>query len=89
MRAVKNAFARSGYDLRYSRRRERAGYYFANDPATLGESVKKEIAGAIRELDDAQIEIYKKMSPAQKFYQAASIINLGNTVSKINYPHRP
>ena len=88
MRVVKKAFAQSGYDLRYSRRSGRSGYYFANEPDALGESVKREIAGAIRELDDAQFEIYKKMSPAQKFSQAASIINLGNTVSKINHPER-
>ena len=88
MRVVKKAFARSGYDLRYNRRNGRSGYYFANEPDALGESVKREIARAVRELDDAQIEIYKQMSPAQKFYQAASITNLGNLVRKINQPER-
>ena len=87
MRVVKKAFARSGYDLRYSRRNGRSGYYFANEPA-LGEKVKREIAGAVREFDDAQIEIYKQMSPAQKFYQAVSITDLGNLVRKINQPKR-
>lgn len=86
MRVVKKAFTQSGYHLRYSRRIEWSGYYFANEPDALGESVKREIAGAVRELDDAQIEIYRQMSPAQKFYQAVSIINLGNTVRQINHP---
>lgn len=84
MRVVKKAFAQSGYHLRYSRRIGRSGYYFANEPDALGESVKREIAGATRELDDAQTEIYRQMSPAQKVYQAVSIINLGNTVRQIN-----
>ena len=86
MRVVKEALRRAGYELKYSRRKERSGYYLANEPA-LGEKVKKEIAGAVRELDDAQIEIYKKMSPAQKFYQSASIIDLGRQVQKRQHIH--
>ncbi len=86
MRVVKKALRRTGYELQYSRKKERSGYYFANEPA-LGEKVKREIAGAVRELDDAQIEIYKKMSPAQKFYQSASIIDLGRQVQKRQHIH--
>lgn len=86
MRVVKEALRRAGYELKYSRRKERSGYYLANEPA-LGEKVKKEIAGAIRELNDAQIEIYRQMSPAQKFYQSASIIDLGRQVQKRQRVH--
>ena len=42
---------------------------------------KSEIAGAIAELDEEQVKIYKDMSPAQKFYQATSIIDFGKRVS--------
>ena len=84
MRVVKKAFSQSGYHLRYSRKNGQSGYYFVNEPDALGESVKREIAGAIRELDDAQIEIYRMLPPSQKFYQAASIINLSKTVRQIN-----
>ena len=86
MRVVKEALRRAGYELKYSRKKERSGYYLADEPA-LGEDVKKEIAGAVRELDDAQIEIYKRMTPAQKFYQSASIIDLAREIQKRQRVH--
>ena len=86
MRIAKKAFKQSGYELKYSQKKERSGYYLVNQPA-LGEKMRKEIAGAVHELDDAQIEIYKQMSPAQKFYQSASIIDLGRQVQKLRRVH--
>jgi hypothetical protein len=80
MRVVKAAIKRAGFDLKYSRAGDRPGYYIAGD-AILHPDVKKEIAGALDEIDQEQIEIYKRISPAQKFYQACSIINLGKKVS--------
>jgi hypothetical protein len=80
MRVVKAALKRAGFDLKYSRTGEKPGYYFAGE-APLHPDVRKEIAGALQEIDPEQIEIYKHISPAQKFYQACSIINLGRKVS--------
>jgi hypothetical protein len=80
MRVVKAALKRAGFDLKYSRAGEKPGYYFAGE-SPLHPDVKKEIAGALKEIDQEQIEIYKHISPAQKFYQACSIINLGRKVS--------
>ena len=80
MRVVKAAIKRAGLDLKYSRSGERPGYYIAGE-AFLHPDVKKEIAGALDEIDQEQIEIYKRISPTQKFYQACSIITLSKKVS--------
>ena len=80
MRVVKAALKRAGFELKYSRTGDHLGYYIAGE-GHLHPDVKKEIAGALSEIDQEQIEIYKRISPAQKFYQACSIINLGKKVS--------
>jgi hypothetical protein len=80
MRVVKAAMKRAGLDLKYSRAGDRPGYYIAGE-AFLHPDVKKEIAGALDEIDQKQIEFYKHISPAQKFYQACSIINLSKKIS--------
>jgi hypothetical protein len=80
MRVVKAALKEAGFDLKYSRTGEKPGYYFAGE-ASLHPDINKEIAGALKEIDPEQIKIYKHISPAQKFYQACSIINLARKVS--------
>ena len=80
MRVVKAALKQAGFDLKYSRTEGKSGYYLVGEDS-LHPDVKKEIAGALDEIDQEQIEIYKRISPAQKFYQACSIINLSKKVS--------
>ncbi|MFN2303532.1 MAG: hypothetical protein ACK2TV_07345 [Anaerolineales bacterium] len=80
MRVVKAALKRAGFELKYSRTGDHLGYYIAGE-GHLHPDVKKEIAGALSEIDQEQIEIYKRIPTAQKFYQACSIINLGKKVS--------
>ena len=80
MRVVKAALKQAGLDLKYSRAGDRPGYYIVGE-ASLNPDVKKEIANALNEIDQEQIEIFQRISPAQKFYQACSIINLGKKVS--------
>jgi len=80
MRVVKAALKQIGFDLKFSRSEDKLGYYFAGEDS-LHPDVKKELAGALDEIDQEQIEIYKRISPAQKFYQACSIINLAKKVS--------
>lgn len=86
MRVVKAALKRAGFDLKYSRAGDHPGYYIAGEPS-LHQDVKKEIAGALDEIDQGQIEIYKRIPPAQKFYQACSIINLSKKVSMQGNTH--
>ena len=80
MRVVKQALKEAGFEVKYSRRKNESGYYLAGG-SRLSIEVKKEIAGAIAELDEEQMKIYKDMSAAQKFYQATSIIDFGKRVS--------
>jgi len=80
MCVVKAALKQIDFDLKFSRSMDKPGYYFAGEDS-LHPDVKKEIAGALDEIDQEQIEIYKRISPAQKFYQACSIINLAKKVS--------
>ena len=80
MRVVKAALKQAGFDLKYSRTGNRPGYYIVGK-APLHPDVKKELSGALNEIDQEQIEIYQRISSAQKFYQACSIINLGKKVS--------
>lgn len=79
MRVVKTALQHAGYELKYSRTLERPGYYFAGN-APLHPQVIKEIAGALGELDPLQIEIFRRLSPAQKFAQACALIDLARRV---------
>jgi hypothetical protein len=80
MRVVKAALKRSGHDLKYSRGLERPGYYLAREPS-LHPDEERAIRAALRELDPRQVEIYRRISPAQKFAQACSITNLARRVS--------
>ncbi len=80
MRGLKAALRRSGYALKYSRKLQRPGYYLVGEPA-LHPDVEKAVRAALRELDPLQIEIYKRMSPAQKFVQACSITDLAREVA--------
>ena len=80
MRVVKNALRHAGYELNYSRKQDKPGYYLAGEP-DLHPDEEKAIRAALRELDPHQIEIYRRISPAQKFFQACSITNLAKRVS--------
>jgi hypothetical protein len=80
MRAVKSALKSSGYQLKYSRRLDQSRYYLAGEPA-LHPDVERAIREALGEWDPSQIEIYKHLSPAQKFFQACSITNLASKVT--------
>jgi hypothetical protein len=72
LRAVKQAFRAAGYRLAYRRNKPRPGYYLVGEPP-VSEQVSQELAGAARELDLAQMEIFRKMSPAQRATLGASI----------------
>jgi len=86
MRVVKAALKQAGFDLKYSRAGDRPGYYIAGG-SSLHLNVITEITGALGEIDQEQIEIYKFIPPAQKFFQACSIINLGKKISMQGIAH--
>ena len=80
MRFVRKAFSEAGYVLKYSRSHETPGYYLKGE-GRLHEDIQTAIRGALAELDDAQIEIYRHLPPSQKFSQATSMIDFGRKVS--------
>jgi hypothetical protein len=80
MRVVKAALRHAGHELKYSRKSEQPGYFIAGEPA-LHPDMQKALVAALNEVDPRQIAIYKNLPPAQKFFQACSIINLAKKVS--------
>lgn len=80
MRFVKQAFSQSGNVLRYSRSIKSPGYYL-EDTSRLHEELSQAIHGALGELDRRQLAVIRNLSPAQKFFQAVSMIDLGRRVS--------
>jgi len=49
--------------------------YSRKDPIVVTERMRRQIAGAVAELDLAQIAISRKLTPAERTWQAASMID--------------
>src|SRR5690349_4648316 len=61
MRFVKQAFEAAGYRLLYSRNKQQPGYYLDGQPA-LSSEIKQVLKGSAAEVDQRQIDIYRKLS---------------------------
>ena len=72
IRAVKLAFRAAGYNLAYRRNKPNPGYYLVGEPP-VSRQISEELAGAAAEMDLAQMEILKKMLPAERAALGASI----------------
>jgi hypothetical protein len=79
MRVVKQAFQAAGQRLLYSRSRERPGYYLLGQPP-LSPELRQVLAGSVAEVDARQIEIYQRLSPAERFRQGCSISDTARQV---------
>ena len=79
MRLVCQAFKAAGYQLAYSRRPTRPGYYLVGQP-TLHPDLARTLAGSIAEVDPAQIAIFRRMSPQERFRLGASISDTARKV---------
>lgn len=79
MRFVKQAFEAAGYQLLYSRKKEQPGYYLDGQPA-LSSEFKQVLKGSAAEVDQRQIDIYRKLSFAERFNQGCSISDTARTV---------
>jgi hypothetical protein len=71
MRFVKQAFEAVGYRLLYSRNKQQPGYYLAGQPE-LSSEIKQVLKGSASEVDQRQIDIYRKLSFAERFHQGCS-----------------
>ena len=72
MRFVKQAFEAAGYRLLYSRKTQQPGYYLEGQPALRSE-IKQVLMGSAAEVDQRQIDIYRRLSFAERFHQGCSI----------------
>ena len=79
MRFVKQAFEAMGYRLLYSRNKQQPGYYLDGQPA-LSSEIKRVLTGSAAEVDERQIEIYRKLSFAERSYQGCSISDTAHKV---------
>ena len=79
MRLVKQSFEVAGYRLLYSRNKQRPGYYLDGQPA-LSSEIKQVLKGSAVEVDQRQIEVYLKLSFADRFHQGCSISDTARKV---------
>jgi len=79
MHIVKQAFRAAGYVLLYSRNKQQLGYYLQGQPA-LSPEFRKVLKGSAAEVDQRQIDIYHRLSPADRFYQGCSISDTARKV---------
>jgi hypothetical protein len=79
MRLVKQAFETAGHQLRYSRNKNQPGYYLDEQPTLLSE-IKQILKTSAAEVDQRQIDIYHKLSPADRFRQGCSISDTARKV---------
>ena len=76
---MRQALKAAGYQLAYSREPHRPGYYLIGQPP-LGENLSRILDGSIAEVDPAQIAIWRKMSPAERFRLGCSISDTARQV---------
>lgn len=79
LRIVKKAFEAGGYRLLYSRKKQQPGYYLDGQPA-LSSEFKQVLKGSAAEVDQRQIDIYRKLSFAERFHQGCSISDTARKV---------
>jgi hypothetical protein len=79
MQVVKRAFQAAGFHLAFSRSRQSGGYYLQGQPA-LSPELSQVLKGSVSEVDPRQIEIYQRMSPAERFRQGCVISDTARQV---------
>lgn len=79
MRVVKQAFQAAGYVLEYSRDRKNKGYYLKGQPA-LSPEFSQMVKSSAEEVDQRQIDIYRRLSAADRFRQGCAISDTARNV---------
>jgi hypothetical protein len=85
--ALRRALADAGQRLRYSNRPGQKGFYVQGRPPLDAELVQG-IYGAMAEVDPAQMAIIRRLTPAQRFAQAMSMIDFVHKVGARRLRHR-
>jgi hypothetical protein len=79
MRFAKQAFEATGYRLLCSRNKQQPGSYL-DGQHVLSSEIKQELKGSAAEVDQRQIDIYRKLSFAERFHQGCSISDTARKV---------
>ena len=79
MQVVKQTLKSRGYLLAYSRDKRQSGYYLQGQPA-LSPKLKQMLRGSVAETDQQQIDIYQRLSPADRFRQGCAISDTARNV---------
>ena len=79
MRFVKQAMEAAGYQLLYNRMKEQPGYYLEGQPALRSE-IQQVLKSSALDVDQRQIDIYRKLSFAERFHQGCSISDTARKV---------
>ena len=79
MRVVKQAFQAAGYVLEYSRDRKNKGEYLKGQPA-LSPEFSQMVKASAEEVDQRQIDIYRRLSAADRFRQGCAISDTARNV---------
>lgn len=79
MRVVKAAFQAAGYILEFSRIKEHTGYYLHGQPA-LSPEFRQMVKASAAEVDQRQIDIYRKLSTTALFRQGCAISDTARKV---------
>jgi hypothetical protein len=79
MRVIKQAFLAAGLTLEYSRDKKRSGYHIREQDGLSPEFMKMVKASAA-EVDQRQIDIYRRLSPAARFRQGCAISDTARNV---------
>ena len=79
MQIVKQALKSTGFLLAFSREKRQAGYYLQGQPA-ISPELKQILRGSAAETDQRQIDIYQRLSPADRFYQGCAISDTARNV---------
>jgi hypothetical protein len=72
LRALKAVLAANGWQLRYSRRPGRRGYYLRGRPE-LAPEIAANIRAGMSDIDPYQVELASRLTPAQRVQQAGEL----------------
>ena len=79
IQVVKQALKAAGHILLYSRSKTQPGYYLDGQPI-LSPELKQILRSSAADVDQRQIEIYQRLSPAERFHQGSSISDTARNV---------
>ena len=79
MQVVKQKLRAAGYTLSYSRGSPQSGYHLQGQPA-LSLELRQMLRNSAAEADQRQIDIYQRLSPADRFHQGCSISDTARNV---------